>query len=409
MHKQVTIRDGWKVVIAGLMINLSIGVLYSWSVIKKALVSEWGWTNNQATMPYTIAIVVWGFTLLIAGRMQDKIGPRKVVTTGVILTGLGLILSGFLKTPSLLGISFGVLAGLGISFAYSSVSPPAIKWFHPSKKGMITGIVVAGMGLASLYIAPLTTMLIKNFQISNTFIVLGVFIITVGVPIAQLIKNPPVGYTPPVPKHISSGKTIHVDSVDFEWNETLKTKQFYFLWIMFALASSAGLMIIGNIASIAVAQASIAKGAFFVGLLAIFNACGRLAGGYLSDIIGRVNTMKIVFVLQGVNMLCFPHYDTFLLISVGTALAGIGYGSLLALFPSVIADFYGVKNAGFNYGLVYTAWGVSGAIGPIIAGFVVDKTGKYDQAYMISAALLAVALIFTFFTKPVVKKLNSSK
>lgn len=401
MKKNVTIKDGWKVLLAGLCINLTLGVLYSWSVIKKALIHDWHWTNSDASLPYTVAILVWAIALLFAGRLQDKIGPRKVVTIGAIFTGAGLILASLTSSVPALTIAFGVLAGTGIGFAYSAVTPPALKWFHPSKKGMVTGIVVSGMGLASLYIAPMTTMLLQKYGISKSFLILGIFILVVAVPIAQLITNPPTGYVPPEPKNVPKPKAKNISTKNFQWKEMVKTKQFYFLWIMFALSSSAGLMIIGNIATIAKMQANLENGFFLVGLLAIFNASGRLAAGFLSDKIGRVKTMMIVFGLQAVNMALFATYTTPMTISIGTALAGIGYGSLLSLFPSTLADYYGVKNFGANYGVLYTAWGISGTIGPIIAGIVVDKTGAYNLAYVISGALLVVAFALAIITKPI--------
>lgn len=401
--KQATHGDAWKVLIAGLCINLTIGVLYSWSVIKKALLEKWGWSNSDASLPYTTAIVVWAVALLFAGRLQDKIGPRKVVTIGVVLGAIGLILSGFIQHKFPLMITFGVLAGTGIGFAYSSVTPPVLKWFHPSKKGMVAGIVVSGMGVASIYIAPLTTMLLNNYGISTTFILLGALMLAVGFPLAQLINNPPPGYIPAEPTKPVRVNAPTSSAYNMEWREMLKTRQFYFLWIMFAFASSAGLMIIGNIATIAKSQAAMENGFYLVAVLAIFNACGRLAAGWLSDRIGRMPTFMIVFILQGINMMMFASYDTSFSITIGTALAGIGYGALLSLFPTTIADFYGVKNFGGNYGVLYTAWGVSGTLGPIIAGIVVDRTGTYNQAYVISAVLLAVAFILALLTKPVVK------
>ena len=407
MKKNVTIRDGWKVLLAGLCINLTIGVVYSWSVIKKALISEWGWSNSDASLPYTVAIVTWALCNYYAGTLQDKIGPRKVVTLGAIFTGLGLVLSSFVQSVPLLIGTYGLLTGAGIGFAYASVTPPALKWFHPSKKGMVAGIVVSGMGLASLYIAPLTTTLLKTYGISKTFFTLGAFILVVSTLVAQLINNPPEGYTPPVPAKTSKTAASRPVTKNFTWKEMIKTRQFYLLWIMFAFASSAGLMIIGNIATIAKSQAHMENGFFLVGLLAIFNAGGRLAAGFLSDKIGRVRTMIIVFALQAINMIMFAGYSTHFAISVGTALAGIGYGALLSLFPSVISDFYGVKNFGGNYGVLYTAWGVAGTIGPIIAGIVVDKTGAYNLAYIISAGLLFIALVLAFLTKPVILSIKT--
>ena len=396
-------REGYKVLLAGLFINLTIGVLYSWSVISKALIADYGWSSSEASLPYSVAIMVWGTTLLIAGRLQDKIGPRKVVTLGVILTGAGLIISGLVQSTSMITASFGILVGSGIGFAYATVTPPALKWFHPSKKGMVTGIVVSGMGLASLYIAPSTTKLLQIFGISKTFLILGTFILAVAVPLAQLIKNPPQGYIPeePVQKSTKEKKiSPAIESRDFNRREMMHTKQFYMFWIMFAFASSAGLMIIGNIATIAKTQASVENGFFLVGLLAIFNASGRLIGGSLSDKIGRLKTMMIFFAIQAINMLIFSTYTSTLGISIGTAIAGLSYGSLLCLFPSVIADYYGVKNFGANYGVLFTAWGVSGVIGPIIAGTVVDMTGSFTLSYTISSVLLGIALVMAFFIKP---------
>jgi len=323
------------------------------------------------------------------------------VTLGAVFTGLGLVLSSFSQSVPLLIATYGILTGAGIGFAYASVTPPALKWFHPSKKGMVAGIVVSGMGLASLYIAPLTTTLLNSYGISKTFFVLGAFILVVSTLVAQLINNPPAGYTPPIPTNTPKSVASNLAVKELVWRDMIKTRQFHFLWIMFAFASSAGLMIIGNIASIAKSQAHMENGFYLVGLLAIFNAGGRLAAGLLSDKIGRVRMMMIVFVLQAVNMLMFAGYSTPLAISVGTALAGIGYGALLSLFPSIISDFYGVKNFGGNYGVLYTAWGVAGTIGPIVAGIVVDRTGTYNLAYIISAGLLTVALALAFFTKPV--------
>ncbi len=401
-QKVATIRDGWKVLIAGLCINLTIGMLYSWSVIKKALVEEWGWTNSDASLPYTTAIVVWAIALLFAGRLQDRIGPRKVITLGVVLGATGLMLSGLIHNVFPLMVTFGVLAGTGIGFAYSSVTPPVLKWFHPSKKGMVTGIVVSGLGVASIYIAPLTTHLLHSYGISGAFVILGGFMLVVGLPIAQLINNPPADYVPPQPSNgIPVNPATSVQGINAGWKQMIRTRQFYFLWIMFAFASSAGLMIIGNLATIAKSQAGMEKGFYLVAILALFNAAGRLAAGWLSDKIGRPYTFVIVFALQGINMLLFAGYHTELSMTVGTALAGIGYGALLSLFPSIIADYYGLKNFGGNYGILYTAWGVSGTIGPIIAGYVVDKTGTYDQAYLISAVLLAVAFILALMIKPV--------
>jgi len=389
------------VLVAGTCINLTIGVLYAWSVIKKALVTDWGWSNTDASMPYNVAIVIWAIALLCAGVMQDRIGPKKVITLGVALTGLGMILSSLVPQDSVIGltVSFGGIVGTGIGFAYACVTPAAMKWFHASKKGMVSGITVGGFGLAAVYLAPLCTSLIEHFGISHTLLTLGIAVLLIGLPLTRVISNPPAGYVPAAPVNAASTTATKAAGHELNWREMLNTRQFYLLWVMFVFSSSAGVMIIGNLASIATDQAAILNPAYLVSILAIANAGGRVGGGILSDKIGRTNTMLLAFALQAINMLAFSSYTDASMILLGTLVAGMAYGSLMSVFPSTTADFYGLKNYGANYGVLYTAWGVSGFVGPMLAGLAVDMTGSYSAAYLISAALLGVAVILGFMTK----------
>ena len=293
------LNKGLQVLVAGTCINLTIGVLYAWSVIKKALVNDWGWTNTDASMPYNVAIVVWAVALLIAGALQDRIGPKKVITLGVVLVGLGMILSSMIPQDSVLGltVAFGGVVGTGIGFAYACVTPAAMKWFHSSKKGMVSGITVGGFGLAAVYLAPLCTGLIDGFGISQSFMILGSAVLVIGLPLTRVISNPPEGYVAPAPAAAASASAPKASGHNMTWREMMKTRQFYFLWIMFVFSSSAGVMIIGNLASIATDQAGILNPAYLVSILAISNASGRVGGGILSDRIGRTNTMLLAFAL----------------------------------------------------------------------------------------------------------------
>ncbi len=402
MKKLSKLKTPLMILVAATGINLTLGVLYSWSIISKDLVLVLGWSNSAASLPYTVAIIVFAMALLVAGRLQDKMGPKRFVIAGVILVSLGLITSSFSISPVLMVISYGVLVGTGIGFGYSCVTPAVMKWWHQDKKGLVTGIVVGGFGVASVYVAPITTLLLQYYGLSLTFRILGLFVLLTGLPLALMITNPPEGYTPAAlaikPNVKQKPKTI---TRDYEWKEMLKTPQFYILWVMFALASSAGLMIIGSISIIAAQQANFEAGFLLVVLLAIFNAAGRIGGGMLSDKIGRIQTLRLIIILQGLNMLAFAFYNSPFSIAVGTAAAGVAYGSLLSLFPSITSDYYGMKNFGLNYGILYTAWGISGAIGPVIASAVADATGTFVMAYMISAGLLALTLGLNLFLKPV--------
>jgi len=180
----------------------------------------------------------------------------------------------------------------------------------------------------------------------------------------------------------------------------IATPQFWLMWFMYGFGSVAGLMIIGHMAIIAKMQAGIAWGFVFVSILAIFNAGGRIIGGFLSDKIGRTQTLLLMFAVQAVNMLCFSSYKTVGMLIVGIAFAGIAYGSLLAIFPPITFDFFGLKNGGVNYGCLFTSWGIAGVVGPIMAGRIVDLTKSYNQAYLAAAGMLVVSIILVLLLKP---------
>jgi len=389
-----------KILLAGVCINLVMGVLYAWSIFSKALQTELGWSSVDAGMPYSVAVLVFASSLLISGVLQDRMGPRRMVILGCSMVAAGLLLSSFATTPLMLVLTFGVLVGAGIGFGYACLSPSAMKWFHPSKKGLVNGLIAGGFGMAPLYLAPLTTHLIGEYGINNAFLFLGGAAMLIAVPLAFTIVNPPAGYTPAAPANLA-GKAKSAANADMSWRQMLKTPQFYMLWVMFCFASSAGLMLIGNITSIAALQGNVANAAFLVVVLAVFNTLGRIVMGILSDKMGRTQTLLLVFLIQGGNMLLFPNLTTEWGFVLGAALAGIGYGALLSVFPSITADYYGLKNYGSNFGVLYTAWGVSGFIGPVIAGFVAGAYGSYAIAYTVSAVMLAVAAVLAVVIKPV--------
>lgn len=390
-----------RILLASCGINLCIGVLYTWSVFKNSLL-ELGWNNTQASMPYTITIITLSLALLIAGRIQDKIGPQKVLMVGSLMAGAGMILASLSLTPWNLNVSFGLITGAGIGFAYACLNPTAMKWFHSSQKGMINGLLATAFGLAAIYLAPLTSYLISVVGLEQSLRILGTGLIVIAFPLACSIKNPPTGYEPRANSEESDlSRPTPPPARNYMWKEMLATKQFYLLWFTYAFGAAAGLMIIANITSIAAEQANILEGAYLIVTLSIFNSAGRLVSGLLSDKIGALKTLAIALGLQTINMLLFSQFVSSPTLMVGAALAGIGYGTLLAVFPSIMADLYGLKNFGANYGVLYTAWGIGGFIGPILAAISVDWYGSYSIAYLICAVLVSIATVLTFKVKPI--------
>jgi OFA family oxalate/formate antiporter-like MFS transporter len=396
-EKTATANKGWIVVFAGLAINLILGVLYAWGVIAKALGGPgWNWTKTQATLPFTVATVCFALMMVFAGRCQDKFGPRLVATAGGILLGLGLIASALVHSPTAMMLTFGLGAGLGIGVGYSATTPPAIKWFPPARKGVITGIVVSGVGLATVYISPLSQYLLSVTTISMTLVWLGLSTLVLVPLLAQFLRNPPPQPVAPA----SATQPAAAPRRESDWQEMLRTGQFYQLWLLMVLSASAGMMIITQVVFIASEQANWKWGFVPLAILAIFNTLGRLLAGVLSDKIGRTRTMIIAFLLQALNMLAFSHYNTPELVVFGSAFTGLCYGTIFTLMPAATADFYGIRNLGVNYGLVFTAFGIAGVIGPLLGSAINDHFKSYFYAYQVSAVMLVAGAVLAMFIKP---------
>jgi MFS family permease len=401
------LKKGWLVTAAGLGLNLALGILYAWSMFSKQLTEAptaggFGWTRTMATLPYTIAIAFFAMVMVPAGRLQDKLGPRLVATAGAVLCGLGLVVASFgradLVWPVIAG--FGILAGTGIGLGYAAATPAAVKWFGPEKKGLITGIVVAGFGLAPVYIAPLSKSLLASQGIGGAFRTLGFVFLAVAGLSAQFLNNPKPGYAPAPARPRKDAKTKRPPLTDATWKQMIRSPRFWSLYLQFACGATAGLMVIGHIAKIVASQSggAIKAGFLFVALMAVFNATGRVAAGIVSDIIGRVGAMIIVFTVQASVMFFFDQFTTTAGFLFGAALVGFNYGACLSLFPATAADYWGTKNLGLNYGILFTAWGVGGVFGPNLAGMIADATGSYARAYQVAGGLLLFAALLAVWS-----------
>jgi MFS transporter, OFA family, oxalate/formate antiporter len=415
-------RKARLVLIAGILSNFSVGILYTWSNLKDAIEYTLdpvtgermysAWDVTQLNLPYSIGGMVFAIILIFAGALQDKIGPKKVMLFGVSMVGIGTILSGIVvKNPFLFNITFGVIVGLGLGFVYACPRPAAMKWFHPSKKGMINGLVVAGFGLGALWLGPLEVMLLKSlgFSLEETLFTLGGLILLIGIPMAFNVVNPPEGYHPPA-QVLKKGQVHKHQSPSVALKTTAKTPQAWMLLVVYSFMCSAGALVISNATDIMRIQTGGATGAyvttvaailaFMVPLTSLSNATGRASGGIISDKIGRKTTYLIAHTIAALNMLGFYFfYDTPGLVVVGIILACVTYGSTLSVTPTIVADYFGLKNYGANYGLVYYGWGFSLIIGPTVSQLVKAKTGNYDYAYLIAVGLIVISAIMVSLLK----------
>lgn len=405
-------HKGWIVTFSGLGVNLALGVLYSWGVFASALRAE-GWTSTQSQIPYMIACAVFAILMVPGGRVQDRFGPKLVLLIASVMTAIGFIFSGLFKTVSGLSIFFGIFFGIAMGFGYATTTPTAIKWFGKEHRGLISGIVVSGFGLAGIYIAPLTNRLIEQFGLDQAFIILGLFFSAIILLFRLFIANPPDGFRPALPNAVTSRKAdVKLASIlqpaaadrparDYTWREMMRTPQFYLLWVMFLLGTFAGLLILGQLSTIGQEQADLtpAVATSLVMIYAVFNWLGRIMTGLISDKIGRRATLLSIFLIQVISFLLFAQLTTYLPLALGTAFVALSFGGMLTNFPAVTADFFGVKNLGLNYGLVFTAWGGGGVFGPFLGGLVHDLTGAYLVSYRVSAILCFIGALLSLMVR----------
>lgn len=407
----------WVVTFAGTTVNLCLGILYAWSVWKANLVADAehpagsamsglneGWsylTDAQATWAYAICGVVFALFMIPGGRLQDRYGPKIGATSGGLCLAGGCILAGLLKSYVGLILGFGVLGGIGMGLGYAAATPAAVKWFGPHQRGLVVGLVVGGYGGAAIYISPLAKWLIANYGLSGSFLGLGTFFALVVVVAGQFLTWPPAGYVPPSPPNAAAKRATQT-GIDWSAAQMVRTWQFYGLILLFVGSAQSGLLVIANAAPMlnrtAASVAFLAGNAWLLSSYGGFvNATGRIGTGLYSDKMGRANAYLVNGIVSALCLFLTPlvmRSGNVLLLFLVVGVAYWQYGGGLSLMPAFTADYFGAKNLGFNYGLVFLGWGIAFLV-PQLAGYIKDVTGSLDLAFYLSGGLLVFAVILS--------------
>ena len=409
------VMNRWITVIGAILIQLALGAIYAWSLFTTPLTAEDGpykFTAQETAWVFSIGLATFAIVMVLAGRWQAKIGPRKVAILGGVVLGIGYILAGFLGDsfiPQLLLI--GVLGGTGIGLAYVVPIAVLVKWF-PDMKGLITGLAVAGFGFgATIWVKAGGAWfdLVNSLElfglppVQSTYVLYGGIFLLMVVIGGTVMINPPEGYKPkgwepPAPKDGGAA----TGAVDFKTGEMLKTPQFYMVWFTFVCSGLAGLMVIYCIKLFGMDALKFAEGwsagmdaekgegildaadataGTAVAAYAILNGLGRILWGAVSDKIGRKTALIAMCLLQGGAMFAFYYIGSIEIgLIAGAGIIGFNFGGNFALFPATTADFFGNKNVGLNYGPVFLAYGVAGIAGPQIAGYFKDAAKSATDA-----------------------------
>lgn len=390
----------WLVVIGGLLIIMCLGVAYSWGVFLMPIANEFGWGRGETSLAVSILLLVFSVFMVIGGICEKKYGPRVTATLGGIFVCLGWILAYFTESLWWLYATYGVLAGIGTGLGYLPSISTGIKWF-PDKRGLVTGIVIFGFGFGSAFLAPLAVRFIEVYGWRMTMLIYGTVFGAIIIGAAQLLKAPPENWRPSgwIPPQ---NARIKVAAHDFSSMEMLKTSTFKLVFGTYFLSMVAGMMTIGHISAFA-SDIGYTKmqSALVLTVLALANGFGRITFGVISDKMGRANTLTFIFGLIGVSMLLLYYMTTLFALYMMASITGLCFGGFLAVYPPTTADFFGPKNFGTNYGLVFLGYGAGCFAGPWLGGMVYDATGSYLLAFTIAGILALSAGAATYlFLKP---------
>ncbi|MBN1324110.1 MAG: OFA family MFS transporter [Methanotrichaceae archaeon] len=407
-------KGRWALVFIGMVINLCLGSIYSWSIFVGPLLDLFndpaglnlGVGRTEVLMPFTVFLAVFALAMPLTGPYIEKFGPKKVTLVGGVLTALGWFLAStvtqFSNPVSMLYVMYSVIAGLGVGIAYGCPVAVAARWF-PDKRGTAVGFTVLGFGFSAVFTAALANYFIASTGVLNTFRLFGIAFLIIIVVLSMPLTFPPAGWkprgwTPPAAK-----PGAHV-TVEFKRDQMVKSPQFIGLWLCYTIGCMAGLMAISVSkpvgTEVVMVEAGLATG--LVSFFAIFNGFGRPIFGTLTDKINPRNTAMVSFVLialASVMMYMAPSVPVYI---IAFAILWGCLGGWLAIGPTSTATFFGTTDYARNYGLVFTAYGAGAILGPMLAGYIRDATGSYMGVfpYIIGVAVIGFAIAFVLMRPP---------
>jgi OFA family oxalate/formate antiporter-like MFS transporter len=391
----------WVIATAGVFLQVALGAVYAWSVFRIPLAKQFGWSIPEVTLTFTISIFVLGIAAFFGGLWLNRRGPRIVALTGGVLYGLGVFLASFSDRGLWwLYLSYGVIGGVGLGFGYIVPVAVLVKWF-PNRRGLITGIAVGGFGAGALITAPVATRLIQTVGVLHTFAYLGIAFLIVTVVSGAFMQNPPEGWKP-AGWSPTATQAAQRAKRDYTLPEALATWQWWALWFLLFLNTSAGISVISQEAPMfqELARVSAAVAAGMVGVVSLGNALGRVFWAGVSDVITRKATFFVMFLLQVLLFWFLPSITSASILTVVAFVVLLCYGGGFGTMPAFAADYFGAKNVGPIYGLMLTAWGFASAFGPLLIAYMRQASGTYRDALHVIAGVMLISAVLPMLVSP---------
>ena len=391
----------WGIAVAGVFLQVALGAVYAWSVFRVPLAKQFGWSISEVTFTFTVSIFVLGIAAFFGGLWLNRKGPRIVALTGGFLYGAGVFLASFSDHKLWwLYLTYGVIGGIGVGFSYIVPVAVLVKWF-PERRGLITGVAVGGFGAGALITAPVATRLIQSVGVLSTFAYLGIAFLLVTVASGYFMQNPPDGWRPEgwTPTGTQASQQA---SHDYTLGEALRTWQWWALWLLLFLNTSAGISIISQESPLfqELGRVSAVAAASMVGVASIGNALGRVFWAWASDSITRRATFAVMFLAQVVLFWVLPNISSASVLTIVAFIVLMCYGGGFGTMPAFVADYFGSKNVGPIYGLLLTAWGFASAFGPLLIAYMRQASGTYHGALHVIAGVMAASVVLPLIISP---------
>jgi len=391
----------WWIAVAGVCLQMALGAAYAWSVFRIPLVKEFGWSIAQVSSTFTICWFVLGCAAVLGGLWMNRSGPRIVAVAGGLLWGGGVFLASLSAHKLwLLYLSYGVIGGLGLGLGYIVPVAVLVKWF-PERRGLITGIAVAGFGAGALVAAPAAGKLMQSVGLMPTFAYLGIAYGAVAFLAALFMHNPPEGWHP-AGWQPTAAQLSQRCSRDFTLGEALRTWQWWALCGLMSINTMAGLSVVSQAAPIfqEIGKLSAATAATLVGVISIGNGVGRVLWSWISDLTSRRTAFFTMYLLQAVLFWTYHYIASPTLLTVVTFIIVMCYGGAYGITPAFAADYFGPRNVGPIFGLMLLPWAFPAALGPLLFAYLRESTGGYTQALYLIAGMMTIATILPLIVSP---------
>lgn len=392
----------WISLVVGTLINVIIGQTYAWSVFVTPLAKQFSWSVADVSIAFAIFHSISCIPIIIAGKMQDYVQPKYIVLFGSIVYGLGMLGVGYVTSLTQLYITYGVMGGISMGTIYSGIVPNMVRFF-PDHRGLVSGVLAAGVGSGALLWAPVAAIMIERFEVLPTFKILGTLYLVMLCGLSLIIKTAPDNFQPVgwKPSPIQQRSMVIPDK---NWRGMLLDPLFYCLAIVIIMGGISGLMIIAHASPIlqSVGLYSAVAAGSWVGILALCNSGGRAGWGWISDRIGRMPSLVIIYCILGVAMFWLASSSVAVVIPL--LMVGMCFGGFMGMLASLTADAFGPKYLAVNFGVMFLPFGVAAFIGPRLAAVVKASSGNYSQAFLIASALSCVGIIMAIVSSMMLKR-----